>query len=100
MPNKEEQIGFDFGEPRLEDMTEAQLERSFVEFCKMHPDVWRRFRLEAFKAVDEERAPIRPHDIMAIVRRKTSIPVDHRYTTLYAAMFTSNHQELEWIWKS
>ena len=100
MSNNEEQIGFDFGEARLEDVDDAQIERSFSGFCKMHPEVWRVFRKEALRAVDEDRAPLRPHDIMAIVRQKTAIPVDYRYIPLYAEMFTSNHQELEWIFEA
>lgn len=99
MSNKEEQIGFDFGEAQLEGVTEERLEDAFRGFHKVHPEVWRRFNLETLKAVEEGRVPLRPHDIMAIVRRKTSIPVDYRYIPLYASMFTSNHQELEWIFR-
>jgi hypothetical protein len=97
MTNKEEQIGFDFGEAQLEGVTEDRLDDAFREFHKMHPEVWRRFSAEALKAAEDGRAPLRPHDIMAIVRRQTAIPVDYRYIQLYAEMFTSNHQELDWF---
>jgi hypothetical protein len=100
MTSKDEQIGFDFGEAQLEGVPEERLEDAFRGFHKMHPEVWRRFNLEALKAAEDGRAPLRPHDVMAIVRRQSAIPVDYRFIPLYAELFTSNHQELQWIWKT
>jgi hypothetical protein len=99
MPHKEKQMGFDFGEAQLEGVDKECLEDAFHGFHKMHPEVWRRFRLEALEAAESGLVPIRPHDIMATVRRKSAIYVDYRFIPLYAEMFVSNHQELEWVWK-
>lgn len=99
MSQKEEQIGFDFGEKDLSIADNETIEKAFQGFHSKHPHVWRFFRQTTLEAVDADLAPIRPHTIMAIVRRKTLIPVDFRLIPLYANLFTSNHQELAWVFK-
>jgi len=96
---KNEQMGFDFGEAKLEGVDDTRLNEAFLGFFKMHPEVWKFFSIATLIAIDEGAVPIRPHRIMSIVRSKTAIPVDYRFIPLYADLFTSAHQELSWVFK-
>jgi len=99
MSPKDEQIGFDFGEKDLTIADEETVGKTFQGFHAKHPEVWRLFRMFTLAAVEHGDVPLRPHAIMAAVRRKTSIPVDHKLIPLYAELFTTNHQELSWVFK-
>ena len=96
---QDEQMGFDFGEQDLEVADEKQLAKAFHGFHTKHPMVWRLFRIETLRAVEERRVPIRAHAVMGIVRRKSAIPVDFKLIPLYRDLFTSIHQELAWVFK-
>jgi hypothetical protein len=87
-----EQIGFEFGERKLKQLSGQELEEAFAKFHKENPRVWRLFREETLEAINRGEAKLRAHNIMKRVSQKAY--VDYRFTRLYQDLFTGNHQEL------